>query len=330
MDTATVQGPGSDVPDLPALTSSLAQLLGSPPFDVQSIEIVDRQIAPASSTFPCEIVTCRTKRNGQLRLYCKYAINYTHGDLDNRQGLVYEGTVYRRILQPIPVTVPVCYGVHSNSTTGDSWLVLEYLNDSLPLNDTADPASLVSQAACWLAAFHAVNEPRVSTPDVNFLVRYDATYYRGWSRRTLLFARDVAKQYPWLETVCGKYEKAVDCLVASPLTVVHGEFDSTNLLWRNGTLYPVDWESAAVAAPEIDLARLTWGWPVDVADACERAYQDAYWRSGPPSTFLQRLTVARVYLLLRFLGERPEWTIHESSSSLFAELREAAERLAVI
>jgi hypothetical protein len=320
----------SDFPDLPTLTVGLTGVFCTEGREGQCLTVLNRQPASTASTFPSEIVTCQIDDGRQLRLYCKYAIGYNHSNLDNRQGLAYEAAVYRHVLQPIQATTPAYHGTHSNPATGETWLVLEYLDESVPVNHTPEPAALVSEAARWIARFHAVNEDRLADSHTQFLVRHDARYYRGWSRRTLLFAGDLRSCYPWLKPLCQKYEDLVDLLVAQPPTVIHGEFDSDNLLWRDGVLYPVDWESAAIAAGEMDVARLTWGWPAQMARGYELEYRRNRWPAGSPSDFAPAMTAARLYLPFRFLGERPEWTVQDTSAELFEELRTVGEQMELI
>ena len=96
-----------------------------------------------------------------------------------------------------------------------------------------------------------------------------------------------------------------------PPTVVHGEFYPENILVREGAIYPIDWESTALAAGEIDLASLTEGWSEDVARDCEEQYRQVRWPGGPPDGFYRRLWTARLYLQFRWLGDHPETDVSE-------------------
>jgi hypothetical protein len=69
---------------------------------------------------------------------------------------------------------------------------------------------------------------------------------------------------------------------------------SASELDEHPAIYPVDWESAAVAAGEIDLAALTEGWPPGFVEQCELEYQRARWPEGPPTGFERRLAAAPV------------------------------------
>jgi thiamine kinase-like enzyme len=135
---------------------------------------------------------------------------------------------------------------------------------------------------------------------------------------------------PWLAPLCAELERLAVTLVDQPTTVIHGEFTPHNVLIRNGQAYPVDWESAAVAFGEIDLACLTDKWPADVRDACEAAYQSARWPTGVPDDFHRRLNLARLYWDFRWLGDRPEWTSSERVGPRFDHLRSVAERLGLL
>jgi thiamine kinase-like enzyme len=103
-----------------------------------------------------------------------------------------------------------------------------------------------------------------------------------------------------------------------------------NILYRRGTVYPVDWESAAIGAGEIDLATLTEGWPEKVVEQCEMRYQQVRWPEGPHADFRQTLNAARLYLPFRWLGDRPEWTDHESAQRSIQRLRSLGEQLGII
>ena len=106
-----------------------------------------------------------------------------------------------------------------------------------------------------------------------------------------------------LEALTTKYETVIDTLVEPPLTIIHGEYYPANVRWHRGDVYPVDWETAAIGAGEIDLACLTENWPEEFAQRCERAYIQARWPDGCDRTvFRRRLSAARLYMTLRWTG----------------------------
>ena len=178
---------------------------------------------------------------------------------------------------------------------------------------------------------YAAHQGHVNDDSLTFLKRYDVEYYRGWARRTCEFARPLHGRFPWLARLC-KSDDWFASLLAEPPTVIHGEFYAKTVLVRNQSVFMVDWESAAIAAGEIDLAALTEGkhWPAAIVRKCERAYVRARWPEGAPASFRRTLDAAKIYLHFRWLGERPDWTVREKSLSRYDHLHAAAKRLALL
>ena len=315
----------SRLPNLQSLTVGLTSVLRS------EVTILDRQPNIFTSTFPSEIVTCRVDGDSKLLLLCKYA---TGGHRDNvyghRGGVAYEGAVYRHLLQPSQASTPTFYGTYSDISTDDSWLVLEYVDKSLRLPKVTGVPAPIGLAARWIGQFHRVSEERLSSVLRSFLIRYDAEYYLGWVRRTSLFAGQLHQRFPWLTTLCERSEEVISSLLRSHLTVIHGEYYPKNILFRGGMVHPVDWESAAIAAGEIDLAALTANWGAEIGHQCEIEYQQARWPTGSPGDFERKLCAARIYLCFRWLGDRPNWTSHPSYLHWFEQLRSAGECLGLI
>jgi len=211
---------------------------------------------------------------------------------------------------------------------GETWLILEYVDASMLLEHAPHPAAVVS-AARWIGRFHAANVARLSSTPMPLLNTYDLAYYQGWARRTALLAEPVQQRLPWLTPLCERSQGALALLLAPPVTIIHGEYYPKNVLYRDGIIYPVDWESAAIAAGEIDVACLTDRWPADTVRECELAYQQARWPDGAPAAFAQRLAPARLYIHVRWLGGRPEWTTRQQYCR-FVHLRSVGEQLGLI
>jgi aminoglycoside phosphotransferase (APT) family kinase protein len=194
----------------------------------------------------------------------------------------------------------------------------------------SSPAAKPIAAARWIGQFHPATETRLANTAAPLLNTHDAAYYRGWVRRTSEFAGHLHRRLPWLATLCERWEEFVIPLLEPPPTVIHGEYYRDNILYCDGSIYPVDWESAAIAAGEIDLACLTDRWSSDIVQHCELEYQRARWPHGAPAAFERRLTAARLYMQFRWLGDRPEWTTHKSHLWRFEQLRSAGEQLGLI
>jgi thiamine kinase-like enzyme len=238
----------------------------------------------------------------------------------------YEAEVYRSVLEPLAASTPAFHGTYTEQNTGVTWLCIEYLDSSWRLSKAPVPDVLIG-AARWLAEFHTALEHRLARAPLAFLNRYTEEYYVGWARRACEFAGPSHTRFPWFKALCEHFEKLADALLEAPQTVIHGEFYPKNVLIRNGTISPIDWESAAVALGEIDLASLTEDWPAEIVREWEREYQASRWPEGSPDDFERRLEAARLYLHFRWLGGP---NTHQSSLWRFEQLRSVGERLGVI
>jgi hypothetical protein len=318
------------LPNLQTLTDGLASVLRSNGSTNNEATILRRHPNIYASSFPSEIVTCRVDDGSELRLFCKYAAGHSHSGYGHRGGVAYETAVYRHLLQPSQATTPTFYGAYTDISTGATWLILEHLDKTLRVSHTPEPAASMNLAARWIGRFHGTTKEHFSYAPMPFLHRYDAEYYLGWVRRSSLFTGHWHERFPWLATLCERFEEIVVLLLAAPPAHIHGEYYTSNILFRNGIVYPVDWESAAIAAGEIDLASLTEGWPAEIVRQCQLEYQRARWPEGSPADFERTLAAARLYLHFRWLGDRPEWTAPDSHLWRFEELRSAGAQLGVI
>ncbi len=320
----TVAANTAALPDEETLRSALASLLRRRRL-ADGIAIARRE-EDASGTFLSEIVTCRLDDGREIPLFCKYATGRTHQVYGHRGDVAYEAEVYRSILAPSRTPTVEFVGTHEDHA-GGTWLVLEYLQDGIRVGKVPDVAAM-PLAARWIGHFHRRHERGPDAPFPAALKRYDADYYRGWAERTRAFAGELHERFRWLCRVCDALDEVIAELLRQPQTIIHGEYYSSNILFRDGAVYPVDWESAAAAVGEIDLAMLVDGWPDDTVTRCIDEYCAARWPEGVPPGFGVRLDRARLYVGLRWLGDRPEWTrwaIH-----VFEQLEHVARRLELI
>ena len=91
-------------------------------------------------------------------------------------------------------------------------------------------------------------------------------------------------------------------LISEPQTIIHGEYYPANILIKDGAIYPIDWESAAVGPGEIDLATLIEGWDQKLAEEAKQAYIISKAASGTFSqaVFEKRLLLSQLYLFMRW------------------------------
>ena len=333
-DRSVLKTPVSLLPDHQTLTLRLSAALGTN--GQEPVRVLNRSLPPFMSTFPNEIVTCELANGRRRRVFVKYQAGQSHDSYGHRGDIPYETEVYRRILQPLPEFRPRCLGAYTDPRTGEVSLFLEYLYGNVRLSDMVWRRSVrqpraMAEAARWIGRFHAMHQEHVDDNSLAFLKRYEVEYYRGWSQRTYEFARPLHDRFPWLARLCESDDWFAP-LLAEPPTVIHGEFYAKTILVRKESVFMVDWESAAIAAGEIDLAALTEGkhWPAPIVRECERAYIQARWREGAPASFRRALDAAKIYLHFRWLGERPDWTLREKSLSRYDDLHAAAKRLALL
>jgi len=289
-------------PDLDTLSTELGTVIAEGGVHDGELTVVARQQNVYASTFPSEIITVRLGDRKELRLLCKYFADAGNESYGARAGVEYEADVYRELLQGLDLSCPGFYGIYRDPSNRHSGLLLEYLADSVRIYQHPDPDTVFVEAARWIGRFHALCSTCVSSPSLSFLLSYDPEYYRGWARRTLEVAEQAGAVPRWLETVCNRFDEVIEVLCAAPSTIIHGEYYPKNILVQDRSIYPVDWESAAIACGEIDLATITEGWVQDKAEKLEHEYQQARWPHAAPDDFHRVLVAARIYIQLRWLG----------------------------
>jgi thiamine kinase-like enzyme len=316
-------------PDLQTLADNISITL-SDYFSLNGqVNILAREENSLVSTFPSEIVTCQLADGSKYKILCKYAVERSNNSYGHQNGLSYEAKVYRHVLQPLKVSSPKFYDSHHNSINEETWLILEYFDNSLLVKDSRDRC-VMQAAANWLGRFHRLNESLLSRASLPFLNRYDAEYFLGWADRTSLFADHLHQRFPWLASLCKRFDQTVVTLLKPPLIIIHGEYYTNNIILSEGKIYPIDWESAAFGIGEIDLASLTEKWPSDFVNAAKAEYQRARWPEGTPADFEHKLHAAQLYWHFRWPGDRPEWTTKEKDIWRFEEIRLLGERLGLI
>lgn len=321
-------------PSMQTLEKRLSELLIND--QPTGVAIVDRQKNVYSSTFPSEIVTCRTSDGSLLKLLCKCVSNRPE-PIDPRPiKPLYEIDVYRYVLTPLPLTAPRFYGAWSDDSSGAVWLIIEWLHQCRRVTRVEDPQTSIEVAATWIGTFHALNESRLPQPELSFLNRFDPQHYRRKLEHMQTATKGLITDYPWLSHLFEEFGKAIRILLGAKQTIIHSEYYPDNILYRAGSVYPVDWETAAVAAGEIDLATLTDNWPREVIERCKQAYLQArYAKSTPDWDFERRLAAARLYVQVHWLSHeddplRPEWSQRTVGAWRFDQLHAAGRQLGIL
>jgi aminoglycoside phosphotransferase (APT) family kinase protein len=314
-------------PDLETLKTGLISVFNAANF-TDEIEVIKRQPNDYASTFPSEIITCRIGDETIKKLFCKYEIEQIRDNYGHRGGVEYEAIIYRDILQPLKVTAPIFFGSYAKSQE-ETWIFLEYLGKSeRPLGNAN--GGLID-AARWIGNFHSLTENSLKMSELPQIRKYDAGYYSGWALRTAEFAESLHNDFPWLPEICERFVESINSIAEISPTLIHGEFYYKNVLFQEGIIYPIDWESAAFALGEIDFAALTEGdWDSELVRECEQSYLRARWSDDIPKDFQQRLNFARLYLHFRWLGGRANSTLEKNRRWRFRELHSIGKQLGLI
>ena len=316
----------SGLPKTEALKKGLTSTLQGEDLSGHSLTIVGREPTPYSTTFPCEIVTCRIGCGKPRRLFCKYTAGVDYTGHGHRRGVGHEIATYRHILARTNKFRPKFYGGYTDSETGQYWLFLEYLDGCLRVGKLNDPVAM-GKTARWIARFHVSSQRLLSKKHVRFLKRYDKEYYLGWISRTVDFAGPNYRKSSWLHHLRARAEDFLSPLLDSPPAIIHGEYYQHNILFHQGRVCPIDWESAAVGEGLIDLACLTDGWESEIADVCAAAYVRTRWPEGAPAGFAKVLKAARLYMTARWLGDDPDFTRSAGARGHWMRLRNLVTEL---
>jgi aminoglycoside phosphotransferase (APT) family kinase protein len=233
----------------------------------------------------------------------------------------YEAMVYRDVLAQLGADVPRFYGL--DETPSGRWLVIEYVDGE---RLSKSPREALVTAARWLGGFHRAGEDLVARDSCAAINVLDAAYFRGWAERAGAFTRPRQAEHPWLEAVCTAFAAIAPSLATGEMTVVHGEYYPRNILLAGDSVFPVDWQSAAVGPGEIDVASLIEGWGHgEIVASAVDAYAGTRWPHGEPNGFRRRLELARAYWPLRWLGDDPAWSVSPKRAHYIDELASAAQ-----
>jgi hypothetical protein len=291
--------------------------------------VVGRTRSPYSTTFPCEVITCRLPNNDKVKLFCKYSADVDYTGFGHRGGPAYELTVYRNILQRVRISAPVLYGGHVDPDSGHAWLALEYLHGAYGVGKMHRSGAMIA-AAHWAGRFHRKTSICGAVCPPQSIKIYTRQYYLGWVHRTLKSSHSFPRVRKWLDPLCEQSSELLAPLLDPPHCIIHGEFYPHNVLFHRGRVCPVDWESAAAAAGEIDIASLTEDWPAETVRDCITAYQQERWPKGVPPDFARRLRAARLYFCFRWLGDHQDWTQYSGLAVRLRQLRQLGREMKVL
>lgn len=292
------------LPDTITLTRYLSALITKDAIQQDNFEVLSRKPFINSSTFPAEIISCALNDEKIINLFCKYIAGRDHASFGHRGGIEYEIKIYNEVLNNLPLSTAKFYGSCYFPHLNETLIALEYIEGSFRLTKTHEPELSMLEAAVWIARLHNFFEDKV--PD--FIPVYDEGYYKLWIEKVGELTNRLQDDYPWVPSLCTYFIQNIGTLTKTQNTFIHGEFYPHNILVKNNVVYPIDWESAAVAPGQIDLASLIEGWDDLNAQNTIDAYKTARWGDikNVPKNFNQTLLLSQLYFQFRWMAEFSE------------------------
>jgi aminoglycoside phosphotransferase (APT) family kinase protein len=216
--------------------------------------------------------------------------------------LTREIQTYRRVLAPAGIGPP-CRASVIDPLAGRFWLFLEKV-PGVELWQIGD-IEVWEDVVRWLSELHATHRPPTNeiagAADLPVL---DANWFtRTVTRACTSLESSADPRAATLRRGLVGLDLAV-ALGALPRTLVHGELYASNVLvgWpcERLTVWPVDWETAALGTALIDLAAISSGWDA----ATQQRLVDAY---GALPGSQRDLLLCRLHLALRCIAWPNAW-----------------------
>jgi aminoglycoside phosphotransferase (APT) family kinase protein len=242
-----------------------------------SIAGIHRTRFPHLGSYDCDSVTVELDDGERLSLFLK-DFGFSRLSKDDRElRRVRELRVYRDLLAHADLGTPRYYGSLWDESQARFWLILERVEGTVV--EHVDEERGVP-AAAWLARLqgHFLRFGDLGACD--FLILHDARFFRS---KAASARRDVARlspaSSPRLAALLERYDRAVDRMLETPRSLVHGGYIPWHVLLDAGReparVCAVDWELAALGSTLYDLALFTDGVEPPVRERIERAYRDA-------------------------------------------------------
>ncbi|MDQ3683654.1 MAG: phosphotransferase [Bacteroidota bacterium] len=292
---------------------------------LEGFEIVERQTG-FSSTFEADIITCLFKNAPNVMIRCKYLKGHENNqEGGHRGGVEYEARIYEERLAGIHLPLVSYYGSFIIPNTDIFCMVIQYMDDCIRI-DKSHESDTLAQAAAWIGKFHSLYENFVPKSEK----KYDEDYYRFWVQNTINRGSYIKNDYPWIYEPCEYFKKNIEELLTFPVTLIHGEYYPHNILLKEDEIYPIDWESAAIAFGEIDLAGLIENWGEEYAEKAIKTYVSVRWpniTAEEEKKFEHRLKLAKLYLHMRWIGTHSDFAAWEGKPTRFKKFYKRLELL---
>jgi thiamine kinase-like enzyme len=281
-----------------------------------AVSSLRRRPSPFATLAPADLLTALLADGSTVSLFVKRCGSEQADHPDRQRPADREARVYGQLLRDAGLPVVRCYGTRPSPHDGRSDLFLEFLDDwNLRYHDLEHWITAARRLA-HLHAHFAIRVARLLTCD--FLLRFDADYFRAWAERALSTVTDCSTALgARLDAVVSGNVPVAEWLARAPVTLVHNDLSPKNVL-ADRSIDPariaiVDWELAGVGCGLLDLAHLAYGLGADAERRMCEAYCDE-WRGlarlpCDPSDFERLLAACQLQKVLYRLARWKAWRV---------------------
>jgi hypothetical protein len=211
---------------------------------------------------------------------------------------------YRHVLAPAGIG-PRCRATVVDPVRRRHWLFTERVV-GVELWQIEDPG-VWAAVANWLGETHRSFAGEQAELE-RWLPVLDREWFASWHRRAMtVLGESKDPRAAGLRTMLDRHGLAArvdEQLSKMPRTLVHGELYPSNVMidrpdGAGARVVPIDWETAAVGPPMLDLAALSTGWDAPTRKRLELAYG--------PTLDTGALAWCRLHLALRWIALSPDW-----------------------
>lgn len=215
---------------------------------------------------------------------------------------------YRHVLAPAGIG-PRCRATVVDPIRRRYWLFTEKVA-GVELWQVGDP-DVWAAVAGWLGDTHRAFAGRQADL-ARWLPVLDGEWFGAWHRRAVVALSESpdprAEELRMVLDRRGLADRLDEQLAAMPMTLAHGELYPSNVMVdasqvaggaANVRVVPIDWETAALGPPMLDLAALSTGWDVGTRARLGEAYG--------PTLDPSALAWCRLHLALRWIASSAGW-----------------------
>jgi aminoglycoside phosphotransferase (APT) family kinase protein len=175
-----------------------------------------------------------------------------------------EVLVYRQLLAGERFGSPQVYASVYDEARGRFWLFLEDVGEHTLKHGGQEEWDAAVRLLAEIHAAYIGRDDALSR--LNFLAEHNRAYYRSiraGARQNMVRAGN-GRALARFDELVRPFDTLVNQLIRQPRTLVHGDVYTSNFAIQPGPrIRLIDWESAGIGSPFLDLARLLDGWGMD-------------------------------------------------------------------